>query len=252
MLSPEMLGIALGLFMALGIFALKTAVGNYYFLALPGSAPVKIVSFSLIQLGYILLFLAAFPLLRNFDFARVNGSSAFLKNGMLIHLLLCGGLIYWGIRLLLRHDDGKPDRLNSKGWLLLTVPCPVCASAILLVCAFSLMVFPAFAERLRWLIPLSFLGLNGLFLGLLFGTGKFFRIRPLILVGRMMILIALYFILILLIAPQFQAAGRLYAVARASAENGIFPASWLVAVLLIAATSVAAGFLWNFFRTKRS
>ena len=252
MSSPEMLSIALGLLMALGIFALKTAVGGYYFLALPGPAVRKTVSIVLMQLSYVVLFLAAFPFLRKIDFFRAGAdSSAFLKNGILIHLLLCGGLIWWGVCLLVRKGDGTPDCCDSKGWLLLAFPCPVCAAAIVLVCAFGLMLFPGFAESLRWLVPLAFLALELVFLGGLFLLGKVFRIRPLVLTGRMMILIALYFILILLIAPQFQTAGKLYAAACASGRGEVFSLRHLLTAgsIILAA---AGGFCWDLLHEKRS
>ena len=251
MSSPEMLGIALGLLGALGIFALKTAVGNYYYVSLPGSTVRKIAVLIFMQCVYALLFLLGFDLVKQVDFCRITDSSAFLKNGVLVHLLLCGGLIWWGIRLLIRQDHEKPDGMDSHGWLLLTVPCPVCASAILLVCAFALMLFPESAQRLRQLLPLVFLSLNLLFLGLLMLLGKTGGIQPLVLTGRMMILIALYFVLILLIAPHFQEAGKLYAAVRSPAGEKLFTGSHLT-VLLIAGGGLITGFLWSRIQEKRS
>ena len=251
MSSPEMLGIALGLFCALGIFALKTAVGNYYYFALPGNRIRKTVVLILMQCVYALLFLLGFELLRQIDFFRVTDSAAFLKNGVLIHLLLCGGLIWWGSRLLVHQDCGHLDRLDSSVWLLLTVPCPVCASAIFLVCAFALMLFPESAPHLRWCLPLVFLLFNLLFLGLLALLGKLRRIQPLALTGRMMILIALYFILILLIAPHFQEAGKLYAAAKSAADEKLLSGPDL-AVPAIAGCALIIGFLVNRIQTKRS
>ncbi|MBO4630329.1 MAG: hypothetical protein J5858_00260 [Lentisphaeria bacterium] len=250
MYSPEIFGIAFGLFMALGIFALKTAVGNYYFLALPGRSAVKAFFLILMQAVYAAVFLIAFEFLKKFDFFRMTDATAFLKNGVIFHLLLCAGLIYWGIRLLIRPEEKCPDRIDSKGWLLLTVPCPVCASAIFLVCAFALMLFPGFAERLCWMIPAAFFLMNLFFLGILAVIGKMFRIQPLILTGRMMILIAVYFILILLIAPQFQAAGKLYAIARAG--DGGFSISHLhMVVVLLAGIAALGGLFWNVSVEKR-
>ena len=251
MSSPEMAGIALGLFCALGIFALKTAVGNYYYLSLPGRGIRKTAVLILMQCAYILLFLLGFELLRRVDFFRVTDSAAFLKNGVLLHLLLCAGLIWWGSRLLVHQDCGHLDRLDSRGWLLLTVPCPVCASAIFLVCAFALMLFPESATRLRWILPLAFLVFNLLFLGLLAVLGKLSRLHPLVLTGRMMILIALYFILILLIAPHFQDAGKLYAAARSAADDDLL-SGCAPAVPAVAACALIAGFLAGRVRTERS
>lgn len=249
--APELYGIALGLFMALGIFAFKTAVGNYYYLALPGRKSGKILFLILMQIVYLVLFLLAFGILKRFDVFRITDISSFLKNGAVFHLLLCGGLIWWGTRLLARPDCGCPDHALSHGWLLLTVPCPVCASAILLVCSFALMLFPDAAETLKWLTALVFLAGNLFFLGLLALLGKMIRIHPLELTGRLMILIGLYFILILLIAPRFQDAGRLYAAACVSGGTRIFTGRELTAAG-IAAAAILGGFCWNFLRKQRS
>jgi|GEM_PF-887914 len=251
--SAESLGIALGLFLALGIFALKTAVGNYYYLSLPGRPSVKIVFLIAVQVLYAVLFLLIFALLRRVDFFRTADSSAFLHNGAAVHLVMCAGLIYWGVRLLIRREPESISRLDGKGWLLLTVPCPVCASAVFLTCAFALMLFPDRAEHLRWLIPLFFLLAELFFLGLLAAASRIFRLEPLTLTGRMMILIALYFILILLLAPHFQSAGKLYAAAcspeRCAAAAGI-GTGWRM--ILFAGIAAAAGLVWNFTMEKRS
>ena len=251
MLAAETFGIALGLLMALGVFALKNAVGNYYFLALPGKRGRKAVILILMQTVYVLLFLAAFALLKRVDFFRAADSAAFLRNGALIHLLLCAGMVYWGIRLLLQREAETPDWLDSHGWLLLAVPCPVCASAVFLVCSFALMLFPDFALCLRWGIPLLFVVMNLFFLMVLLLLGRFFRLRPLELTGRMMILIAFYFILILLIAPQFQEAGKLYAAARSSGPD-VFPQGGRLLVCLLVCIMAGGGFLWNLLHERRS
>ena len=252
MFSADMFGLALGLFLALGIFAVKTAVGNYYYLSLPGGWGRKIRFLVLVQLLYALLFCGAFEGLKHLDAFHAADCVSFLKNGILLHLLLCLGLIYWGVRLLLRKEGETLTGVDSKGWLLLTVPCPVCLSAIFLSCAFALMLFPEWRGRLVWLIPLFFLSVHLFFLLVLAGWGKLFRIRPLELTGRMMILTALYFILILLIAPQFQEAGKLYAAAGGGErESGIF--TWVHGgIVLFAGGTALCGFLWNCLYEKRS
>ena len=97
----------------------------------------------------------------------------------------------------------------------------------------------------------GFVFFNLLFLGLLALLGRLSGLRPLVLTGRMMILIALYFILILLIAPHFQEAGKLYAAARSAADEKLLSGSGL-AVPAVAACALIAGFLAGRFQTKRS
>lgn len=249
MLAADTAGIALGLFLALGIFAFKTSVGIYYRLALPGSPVRKTVFTAGLLAAYTAVFLLAFAVLDRIDLSAMTGDlGSFLKNGAALHLLLCAGLIVWGCRLLIRGDAAAEDRITSRGWLLLAVPCPVCLSAVLLVCAFASMLFPGFSRTLRWLLPVFFLTATLLFLVLLAVSGRLFRIRPLDLTGRLMIVIALYFILILLIAPRFQEAGRLYAAAAAGGRP-FSAADGTVCLFVLAAGT--AGFLLDRTVKKR-
>ena len=68
------------------------------------------------------------------------------------------------------------------------------------------------------------------------------------LTGRLMIVIALYFILILLVAPQFQEADRLYAVA---AAGGWAPPASAGLVCLLAVGAAVVGFIWDSTLKKR-
>lgn len=246
----ESIGIAAGLAMALGVFAFKTAVGEYYFFSVSRSAAKRTVFLSVTLGAYLLLFAAAFLALEKFDLFGFAGKSAhFLQTGTALHLLLCAGLLFWGIRLLCRRDGEAPGKAEAGGWLLLAVPCPVCASAIFLVCAFARMLFPEYAVWLPVAVPAFFLLFNVLFLTALWGGGRFFAFRPLWFTGKMMIFIALYFLLILLVAPQFQDAGHLYAAARSAGSSAGLP--WQgIAVCLLAASAAATGFLLETFKYK--
>ncbi len=250
MFSAETIGIMLGLSLALGIFSFKTAVGEYYFFSISESKIRSVLFLAGTWCVYGILFFASFRILKHFDLFRLAENSIdFLKTGTALHLLLCIGLIIWGIKLLCRRDGEALDKTEKKAWLLLAVPCPVCASAIFLVCAFARMLIPETAERFCWLVPAFFFFVNLLFLFLLWGLGSVFRIRPLELTGRMMILIALYFILILLIAPQFQNIGKLFAVAESN--RTAFDFSWeMISVLLLTGTAFITGFLLNFLSRK--
>ena len=94
MFPAESIGIAAGLAMALGIFAFKTAVGEYYFFSVYRSMPKRAVFLAVTWGAYLLLFAAAFIVLEKFDLFRfAKDSSAFLQAGTAIHLLLCLGLL---------------------------------------------------------------------------------------------------------------------------------------------------------------
>lgn len=243
MLSAESVGIAAGLSMALGIFAFKTAVGEYYYLAVVSSRARRAAFLAVAWGMYAALFAAAFAVLETFDLFRFAGDSMkFLRAGTLLHVLLCAGLFLWGIRLLGRREGETLRAADAKGWLLLAVPCPVCMAAVFLVCAFARMLFPESGGLLRLLVPGFFFAANLGFLLALYGAGKCFKLRPLHLTGGAMVFIALYFLLILLIAPQWQNVGKLYAAATAA---GSAPAlSWqTAAAILPPLAALSAGFL---------
>jgi predicted transporter len=246
----ESLSIAAGLAMALSVFAFKTAVGEYYFFSIYRSTVKRTVFLAATWGAYLLLFVLAFALLSRFDlFGFAGNSSSFLQTGTALHLLLCGGLLVWGIRLLCHRPGETPDKADSNGWLLLAVPCPVCASAVFLVCAFARMLLPEYAAWLPVAVPAFFLLFNILFLVGLLGIGRLFSFQPLWFTGKMMIFIALYFILILLVAPQLQDVGKLYATACAAESTARL--TWqIAAVCLLAAVVAAAGFLLETFKRK--
>mgnify|MGYP001164743817 CR=1 FL=1 len=243
MFTAESIGIAVGLALALGIFAFKTAVGEYYFLAVVSSRAKRAAFLAVTLTMYAVLFAAAFAVLETFDLFRFAGDSMkFLQAGTLLHVLLCAGLLAWGVRLLGRRDDEALRASDSRGWLLLAVPCPVCMAAVFLVCAFARMLFPEAGHALRFLVPGFFLAANLGFLLALWGAGKLFALRPLRLTGGVMIFIALYFLLILLVAPQLQNVGKLYSAAVAAGSGPAL--SWrTVAVMLIPCIALSAGFL---------
>lgn len=243
MLTAESIGIAAGLAMALGIFAFKTAVGEYYFLAVVSSRVKRAVFLVAASAMYAVLFAAAFAVLETFDLFRFAGDSMkFLQAGTLLHVLLCAGLLAWGVRLLARRDGEALGAADAKGWLLLAVPCPVCMAAVFLVCAFARMLFPESGASLRLLVPGFFFAANFTFLFALWGAGKLFMLRPLRLTGGVMIFIALYFLLILLVAPQLENVGKLHAAALAAGSGPAL--SWqTVAAMLIPCAALSAGFL---------
>ena len=244
--SPDFLGIGLGLFFALAVFALKTAVGSYYFLAFHKEPSKRIIFFICSSTLYLLLFAGAFALILHFDLFRFAADSAlFLKSGVLLHLILCAGMLVWGLRLLGNSCDCHSNSMTKNGWLLLTVPCPVCASAIFLICAFALILWPEYDMLVMLAVPAVFFLINIIMLVSLFLLSRYRNISPVSLTGKIMILIALYFILILLVAPQMNEAGRLYSIARSTSGNEV---SWITVGSGIFV--LASGFIFETLRQK--
>lgn len=252
MFAAETAGIAIGLALALGIFSFKTAVGEYYLTALPGNSLRKAVILAVLWIAYYALFQAAFFLIRHISLFRIAENSAdFLSAGIPIHLLLCTGMVIWGTKLLTAQEEDSKTKIISRGWLLLAVPCPVCAFAVFLVCAFAAMLFPESIGLMQWLVPALFLLSNLVFLLLLHAASKLFRIKPLPLTGSIMILIALYFFLILITAPGMDSAEKLYAAACAASD--LPELSWkMLLVCGISTAAMIAGFILKYSQKHRS
>lgn len=242
MITPESTALAIGICTSAGIFAFKTAVGEYHFCAIHVSWKCRVLFLALTIGTYLLLFAAAFHLLDFFDLFRFAAERPeIVGSGTLLHLLLCAGLLVEGTRMLAARNEQPGRSRDSHGWLLLTIPCPICMSAILLACAMSKLLFPEVMPVLRWMLPIGFCGANLLLLLLLAAAGNAFNLRPLHLAGGMMIFMALYFIMILLVAPQFQEIDRLYSLAATSPERSTHSSAGAVTSALIAA-ALAAGF----------
>lgn len=251
MFAAETAGIAIGLALALGIFSFKTAVGGYYLISLPGHRLGKGIILFILWIAYFALFQAAFFLMEHISLFRIaENSTGFLNAGIPVHLLLCAGMVIWGTKLLTAHEEPR-EKSVSRGWLLLAVPCPVCAFAIFLVCSFASMLFPESIRLMRWLVPAAFLISNLVFLLLLHTASKLFRIRPLPLTGGIMILIALYFFLILITAPGMDSAEKLYAAACSSSD--LPDLSWKsISVYSILLAALLAGFILKYHQKHRS
>lgn len=246
-MSLEWMGIAAGLMLALGIFAVKVALGLHYYFAVCAVPRRRWYFVALTAVMYGLLFGLSFVLISRLDLFRFAADAlVFFRWGAVLHLLLSAGLFAWGVRLLSQPEHVVPGRGLARGWLLLAVPCPVCASAIFLISALLLMLYPAWQSVLVLAIPLFFAAVVMAAWGGLTYWRRRGRHSPLRLTGGLMILIALYFTLILLIAPHFQEAEKLYALLRAL-PSPEWPGGLLAVAALggsLAAAGVA-GCLWK-------
>ena len=207
-----MLGLFLGLMLSTGMFAVKAAVGGWHCTALHGGRRPWLPL--LLLTPYLILFEAAFWLLASIGLERLSEFSLrYFGLGVLLHLLMCVGLVIWGYRLLVRENSCSH---GDHSWMLLAFPCPVCASAILLSCVM--------AQIIR----------------------RFTGVTALHLAGWMMMLIAAYFVLLLMISPQWTQLDRIHALS----SHGIPPnlnatGLWIVLVISLAT------FLYGIWRGHR-
>ncbi|MBP5673467.1 MAG: hypothetical protein J6X49_13840 [Victivallales bacterium] len=205
----ELFGLFLGLLLSMGMFAVKAAVGGWHCMALHGKRRPWLLLALLVP--YLLLFEAAHWTLRTIGLASLSEFSLkYFGLGVILHLLMCVGLVIWGYKLL-THPDTHCH--SDRSWLLLAIPCPVCASAILLACVMAQLLLPNASQPLRFGLPLVF---TILYLATFAGLWLFHRISgtsALHLAGWMMLLIAAYFVLLLMMSPQWTQLDRIHAVA---------------------------------------
>ena len=233
----ELAALFLGLLLSTGVFAVKAAVGGWHCVALHGKRRPWLPL--LLLLPYLLLFKASHWLLTTVGLGRLSEYSLrYFGVGVILHLLMCAGLVAWGYRLLTRQEEHCH---TDRSWMLLAFPCPVCASAVLLACVMAQLLYPTASGLLRWLLPLAFAVLYAAAFATLHILRRLSGTTPLRLAGWMMLFIAAYFTLLLLISPQWTQLDRIYALARHGVPPDVSSAGfwWMLAAI---AAFFAAGF----------
>ena len=238
----EMLGLFLGLMLSTGMFAVKAAVGGWHCLALHGERRPWLPIIFLVP--YLILFEFAFWLLSSIGMDRLSEFSLrYFGLGVFLHLLMCVGLVIWGYRLLIREDACNH---GDRSWMLLAFPCPVCASAILLACVMAQLLYPTASGLLRHGLPLAFAILYLGTFASLWAIRRFTGVTALHLAGWMMLLIAAYFVLLLMISPQWTQLDRIHALASHSIPPNL-NAAGLWTVLAIGLVAFLYG-MWHGYR----
>ncbi len=214
----ELKALILGLAFSLGIFAIKNGLGLCYLLqARLGRTRDKAIALSIYAALYAGLFLFAWWILQQLTLIKhFQALQHVLRSGMLVHVLLAGLLIIWGLLLLIRDRGGKAA---VWGWAPLVLPCPVCALVIFLNVSLLLSLYPdaGFA---------ALAGTWGGFVGLGIGTAIVFSLitrqgnrRPEALLGGAMLAIAAFFVLAVVLMPQFAQLDEVYRLASYETEK---------------------------------
>jgi predicted transporter len=232
----------LGILFSIGIFAVKGGIGLFYYLSKTASNRLRAATCLLYTLSYLLIFLTSGLILAEIDLIRhLEAIQSFLQSGMIIHLLMAGMLIVWGV-LLLKRNAGCG--CSSKGWLLLAVPCPVCAFVIFFSIGFLMTCFPDSSRAVIILLYMAFILLN-LITVLAMGFWKRGRgTPPETLLGGAMLLIAVYFFLSVTVMPQFADMDKIYRMALYQPDTTVEKTQHLFLFL----TWVAAAFFGGFGR----
>ncbi len=161
---------------------------------------------------YLILFFCLYSVITHFNLLNyLDQFVNMLQYGMLLHFAVALGLLLWGGKLLLQ-NPAEHSHLPFRASLLLILPCPVCATVILLNMTFAYSLFD--------LSPvLTTLTLFALFSGIIIVTcAIIFPFRHKIgsgnsFLGLSMTLIALYFLFTVIIAPIYPEIKAAFAMA---------------------------------------
>ena len=234
----ELKSLLLGLAFTVGIFAIKSGAGlSYLFEKHKGWTHIFKIT-TVFALSYGLMFYLSWLIVVKIDFLfHLRALMTLFKGGMLVHFLIALLLLWWGARLLLRGPVQQP----SRGWLLLVIPCPVCFT-----------VFLCSSALLENLSGGNVLAMAVLFAGYLFISGVtaaiLYFLRPEHkehMLGSIMVLAALYFLLTVLIVPQFSDIERIY---RLSGGRDLSPIENSAYVITLLTASLAVGIIRTIWR----
>jgi len=223
----------IGIFTALSSFGIKTGLGSASIIYNNNvSLRKKIIFLTGAFLSYLLLFFILylltgyFQLLNYFDyFLNV------LHYGMLIHILFTAGIFYWGIKLLInRSKDATVNK--QKGVFLLITPCPVCIITIFLTLSlsYSLLTFSKF--YITGLLFLIFLSFSILIILITYPFRNKIGTANTSFLGITMVIIAIYFFLIISVAPIYEEAKEIYKITFNTMSSNILDLKSLIILLI--------------------
>jgi predicted transporter len=230
----------LGILFSIGIFAVKSGAGISYFVAGRKKKSSKVSAFLLFALTYFFVFAAAAIVLDRIDPVRhLAAIRTFIQSGMILHLVMAGMLMAWGV-MLLKQSTGP--RLKSKGWLMLAVPCPVCVTVIFFSAGFLMTCFPDTPKSIVLTLYLAFVLVNLVTMGVIALYRKRNAMIPESFLGGAMLLIAVYFFLSVTIMPQFADMEKIYRLALYQGERHSQEGLCSIPFSILAAAAFVGGF----------
>jgi predicted transporter len=224
----------LGVLFSIGIFAVKSGLGIAYLVAGQEKKRAKIGAFLLFALTYGLVFAAVALILAGVDPVRhLAAIQSWVRSGMIVHLGLAVLLMVWGVLLL--KNGGR--RRKSRGWLLLALPCPVCATVIFLSAGFLYASFPDTPKSAVLALYLAFVLINLVTMAVIGLYRKTRAIPSESILGGAMLLIAFYFMASVTVMPRFADMDKVY---RLAAYEGKAPSQKVLHLLPFSILGAAA------------
>ncbi|SMC39354.1 Predicted transporter [Desulfocicer vacuolatum DSM 3385] len=198
----------LGVLFSMGIFAVKSGFGLNYYLGTCSGIPKRVWGTTLFTVLYGLIFIACTILVTTTDLmAWFPLFQIIISHAMTLHFFLAVLMCIWSLALIRKK---KGNKNKTRGWMLLALPCPVCMVVIFLSVAFFAAYVPEHVKETISLLFLGFMILNLSTLGALYRLGKRTHTPPDHLLGGAMLFIALYFLLSVIIMPQFSGIEEIY------------------------------------------
>jgi len=240
-----------GILVAISAFAVKAGLAASSILYNREFSIIRRLRFlSAIIFSYVILFLIIFTATALLPVqSLVEKLIGILNYGMTIHLVIALGMFIWGISLL-RKRSGRSTTRVQIGALYLSLPCPVCALVIFITVSMthSILSIP---------MVLSSLLLFGIFLSIILIT--IISLLPLRrrieesgvdFLGMAMVIIALYFVLTVLIAPVYQEAKDVFQLVSTIPIQDSIDLRSLLVLIISSITLFSFGFLRRYFKEK--
>jgi len=236
-----------GILVAFSVFGVKVALGlgvRIY------SRTVSSVKKMILLLGtgftYLLLFCSLYLLVTHFNLLNyLDQLMNVLQYGMLLHLTVAMGLLLWGASLLLQNPAREHSHSHMAVWLLI-LPCPVCATVVLLNLTLAYSIFSLSPPLVTLILFALFFGIIVLTLGLIFpfrhkiGKGNSF-------LGMTMVMVALYFLVTVIIAPIYPEIKAAFSMACSNSPvSNVDPFNTSIFAIIIFILG-GAGFIKNYF-----
>lgn len=241
----ELKSLFLGLTFTIGIFASKSAVGMHYLFTQRRHVKGQILFICGFAFTYFFIFFISYLILRQINI--IEHHTAFhrlFRSGMYIHFFMAVGLIVWGIYLL-KKEGAMPG--TSKAFWILIIPCPVCTTVVFLTTGFLMAYFPNISLLAVMCAYVFFILINFVTIVSLALWDIRADITPEHTLGTAMLFIAIYFILSILIMPQFSDIDTIYRIAAYRGEE----ASMNTRDILFLLAAVSAFFITGYLIMKR-
>ncbi len=239
----EIKSLILGIIFTLSIFAIKSGIGLYYIFFKNDKRKFFIILSTF--LSYFILFSLSYFILVKINILNYfSYFEGFLKTGMLLHFILAIGMLWWGISVLTKFEE------NSKAYLMLIFPCPLCSIVIFLAISFLIKFIGKYNFSYNIMFFLGFILLQLITISALFLFSKILKVKYINdLLGFSLIGIGCYFLITYCFAPAFSQVNRIYRFASYSKIHFTFDKNWLI-LFFFAITIILMGFYVNKRRLK--